>query len=235
MTSRSKQIRVGIYLRVSTTAKEDDAEQQQSATVAPSGRRRYVRKGQNPENQMRQLEEFCERQEWTIHKIYTDYESGRKGRRERQQFGQLFKDAAQRRFDVVLFWSLDRFTREGIQKTIHYLQQLDAYGVKFKSFTEPLLDSDNELIAHVVLGMLSYLANHEAIRISERTKAGIERLRAQGMTWGRPDGFEQWQEKIAEMKAAGYSQGKISRKTGLSYNTVKNYLKRLLPGKGADN
>ncbi len=92
---------------------------------------------------------------------------------------------------------------------------------------EPLLDSDNELIAHVVLGMLSYLANHEAVRISDRTKAGIEQLRAQGMLWGRPDGFEQRQEKIAAMKAAGYSQGKISRETGLSYNTVKSYLKRL--------
>lgn len=226
MPNRSKQIRVGIYLRVSTTAKEDDADRQQSEVVA-SGRRRYVRKGQNPENQLRQLEEFCERQGWVIHKIYTDYESGRKGRRERQQFGQMFKDAAQRRFDVVLFWSLDRFTRESIQKTIHYLQQLDAYGVKFKSFTEPLLDSDNELIAHVVLGMLSYLANHEAIRISERTKAGIERLRAQGMTWGRPDGFEQWRDKITKTKTEGYSQSKISHETGLSYNTVKNYLKRL--------
>jgi DNA invertase Pin-like site-specific DNA recombinase len=147
----------------------------------------------------------------------------------------MFKDAAQRRFDVVLFWSLDRFTREGIQKTIHYLQQLDAYGVKFKSFTEPLLDSDNELIAHVVLGMLSYLANHEAIRISERTKAGIERLRAQGMTWGRPNGFEQWQDKLVGMKAAGYSQGKISRETGLSYNTVKSYLKRLSSTTHADS
>jgi len=52
-----------------------------------------------------------------------------------------------------------------------------------KASPEPLLDSDNEPIAHVV--SRSHLANHEAIRISERTKAGIE-LRAQGITWGRP-------------------------------------------------
>ncbi len=57
--------------------------------------------------------------------------------------------------DRVLAWSLDRFTREGIQKTIFYLQQLDGLGVNFKSYTEQYLDTDNELIRHVVLGMLA--------------------------------------------------------------------------------
>jgi DNA invertase Pin-like site-specific DNA recombinase len=204
MPNPSKPILAAIYLRVSTTGK-----------------------GQDPENQLLQLREFCVKQAWQIHKIYVDYESGKKGRRERGQFGQLFKDASQRRFDVVLFWSLDRFTREGIQKTIYYLQQLDTYGIRFKSYTETMLDTDNELVAHILIGVLSYLAKQEAVRISERTKAGLERVRSQGTTLGRPDGFEQWREKLVEMKEAGYSQGKISRETNLSYNTVKAYLKRI--------
>ena len=58
----------------------------------------------------------------------------------------------------MLFWSLDRFSREGVTETIAYLQQLDAAGVKFKSLTEPFLDSDNELVAHILLGVLSYFA-----------------------------------------------------------------------------
>lgn len=204
MSNQSKSVIVAIYLRVSTTGK-----------------------GQDPENQLLQLKEFCGRQGWQVYKIYTDYESGTKGRRERTEFGQLFKDAAQRRFDVVLFWSLDRLTREGIQKTIYYLQQLDAYGIRFKSYTETMLDTDNELVAHILIAVLSYLAKQEAVKISERTKAGLERVRAQGKTLGRPDGFEEWKDKLIQMKGAGYSQGKISRETGLSYNTVKNYLKRL--------
>ncbi len=44
------------------------------------------------------------------------------------EFADLFRDAGRRRFDLVLFWSLDRFSREGITKTIAYLQQLDAAG-----------------------------------------------------------------------------------------------------------
>ncbi len=47
----------------------------------------------------------------------------------------------------MVFWSLDRFSREGIRKTILYLQRLDALGVRFKSYTEAYLDTDNELVA----------------------------------------------------------------------------------------
>lgn len=197
-------ILAALYLRVSTTDK-----------------------GQDTDNQLLQLRDYCDRLGWKIYDVYVDQESGRKGRRERSGFAQLFENAAKRRFDVVVFWSLDRFSREGIRKTINYLQQLDTYGVRFKSFTEPLLDTDNELVAHIVLGVLSYLAQQEAVKISERTKAGLQRVRAQGKTLGRPDGFEQWKDKLAVLQEAGYSQGRMSRETGLSYNTIKTYLHRL--------
>jgi hypothetical protein len=41
----------------------------------------------------------------------------------------------------VLFWSLDRFSREGVLETLQYLQTLTSYGVGWKSFTEQYLDS----------------------------------------------------------------------------------------------
>ncbi len=195
--------RVAIYLRVSTDE-------------------------QDPENQLIQLRAFCER--WEGHELvaeYVDRESGTRGRRERKDFDRMFADAARRRFDVVLFWALDRFSREGIRKTIAYLERLDACGVAFKSYTEPFLDTDNELIAHIVLGVTSYYAQQEALRISERTKAGLERARRNGKVLGRPDGFERWAPVLAKMKEQDYSQGRMSRETRLSYNTVKKYLKRL--------
>lgn len=200
----SKPIRVGLYLRVS----KDDGSQE-------------------TDNQLLQLRDFCEA--WEGHELvaeYLDRESGTRGRRERKDFDRMFADAARRRFDVLLFWALDRFSREGIRKTIAYLQRLDDCGVAFKSFTEPFLDTDNELIAHIVLGVSSYYAQQEALRISERTKAGLQRARAAGKVIGRPDGFERWSPVLAEMKEEGYSQAAMSRETGLSYNTVKSYLRR---------
>ena len=154
-----------------------------------------------------------------------EVEPGRKGKR--AEVAELFRDAGRRRFDLVLFWGLDRFSRKGVTKTIAYLQQLDAADVEFKNSTEPFLDSDNEFVAHILLVVLSYFAQLEASKISSRTKAGLERVRAQGETLGRPDGFARHGPTLARMKAEGYSQGKISRETGLAINTVKGYLKRL--------
>ena len=165
-----KPIRVAIYLRVS----KDDGSQE-------------------TDNQLLQLREFCGR--WDGHELvaeYLDRESGTRGRRERKDFDRMFAEAARRRFDVLLFWALDRFSREGIRKTIAYLERLDACGVAFKSYTEPFLDTDNEPIAHIVLGVTSYYAQQEALRISDRTKAGLERARRNGKVLGRPDGFERW-------------------------------------------
>jgi DNA invertase Pin-like site-specific DNA recombinase len=200
-----KPTRVAIYLRVS----KDDGSQE-------------------TDNQLIQLREFSER--WEGHELvaeYVDRESGTRGRRERKDFDRMFADAARRRFDVLLFWALDRFSREGIRKTIAYLERLDQCGVAFKSHTEPFLDTDNELIAHIVLGVTSYYAQQEALRISDRTKAGLERARKNGKVLGRPDGFERWAPVLAGMKERRFSQGRMSRETELSYNTVKKYLRRL--------
>lgn len=65
---------------------------------------------QDTENQLLQLREFANRQGWTVVREYCDYESGSKA--DRTQFQQLLVDASKSKFDL-LFWALDRLTREG--------------------------------------------------------------------------------------------------------------------------
>ncbi len=77
--------------------------------------------------------------------------------------------------------------------------------------TEPFLDSDNELAAYILLGVLSYFAQLEATKISSRTRAGLERVRAQGKTLGRPDGFSTHSRVLARMKAEGWLRQVICR------------------------
>jgi DNA invertase Pin-like site-specific DNA recombinase len=55
---------------------------------------------------------------YTVYKEYVEYKSGGTGKR--SEFQALFPDAHQRRFDLVLFWSLDRFSREGALPTLQY-------------------------------------------------------------------------------------------------------------------
>ena len=89
-------MRVAIYARVST---ED--------------------RGQDPENQLRELRAWCASAGHVIVHEYVEHESGRKGAEKRRAFGQLFEDASRRKFDLVLFWALDRFSREGMAPDDH--------------------------------------------------------------------------------------------------------------------
>jgi DNA invertase Pin-like site-specific DNA recombinase len=96
-------------------------------------------KGQDFTNQLLALREFAARQHWNISREYVDQVTGASDNRPR--FRQMFQDASQRKFDVLLFSSLDRLSREGVLETLQHLQRLTSYGVCWRSFTEQYLDS----------------------------------------------------------------------------------------------
>jgi DNA invertase Pin-like site-specific DNA recombinase len=193
-------MRMAIYARVST----DD-------------------KGQNPENQLRQLRQWCASAGHELVHEYVDRESGRKGIRHRKQFAALFEDAHKRRFDCVLFWSLDRFSREGMVPTIMHLQRLAACGVGFHSYTEAHLATDNELVRNILLALLASLAKVEAQKISERTRAGMARARAQGKHIGRPTISGALKARIAQRIAAGETPYAVAKALGIDRHTAAKY------------
>ena len=130
-------------------------------------------KGQDPENQLRQLREWCRHADHLIVREYVEHENGGKGVEYRKQLGAMFAGAARREFDLLLVWSLDRFSREGMAATIAHLQRLASHGVAFHSFTEEHLSTDNELVRNILLATLASLAKLEREKISQRTKAGL--------------------------------------------------------------
>ena len=75
---------------------------------------------------------------------------------------------------MVLFWALDRFSREGTLATLQHLQKLSRYGVDWRSYQESYLDSCGPF-KDVVISLMATLAKQERLRISERTKAGLQR------------------------------------------------------------
>jgi DNA invertase Pin-like site-specific DNA recombinase len=178
--------RAAIYLRVSTSEGE-----------------------QTEENQRRELQEFIEDEGYDLVGEYVDHESGRKGRNEREAFDRMFEAAENREFNTLVFWSLDRFSREGIRKTIAYLQQLDSLSVGFRSYTEPYLNTDDELVSHILLAVMSYFAEYEAKKISRRTKAGLERAREEGKQIGRPSKFDQHKEDLQDMMSTGHDERRL--------------------------
>jgi DNA invertase Pin-like site-specific DNA recombinase len=170
-----------------------------------------------------QLRQWCASAGHEIAHEYIDRESGRKGTNGRKQFAALFEGAHRRQFDCVLFWALDRFTREGMQPTVLYLQRLASYGVGFHSYTEPHLATDSELVRDILLGLLASLAKQEAKKISERTKAGLARARAQGKRLGRPGISDKLKAKIAKRIAEGETPYRVAKDLGIDRHTAQKY------------
>ena len=71
--------------------------------------------------------------------------------------------------------------------------------------TEQYLDTDNELIRHVVLGMLAYFAKLQRDKISENTKSALARKKAQGVKLGQPSKFERHRAELGRDDGGGGS------------------------------
>src|SRR4029077_3597645 len=104
---------------------------------------------------------------------------------ERTAFQAMFKDASQRKFDLLLFWASDRLSREGVLETLQHLSRLTSYGVGYRSFTEQYFDSCG-IFKDAVIAIIATVAKQERVRISLRVRAGLEVARAKGKRIGRP-------------------------------------------------
>src|ERR1700730_4117483 len=186
-------MKIAIYARVSTT-KQDN------------------------ENQLAQLHEFAAKQNWEVFDNYVDQESGSTS--DRPEFQRMFADASKRKFDLVLFWALDRFSREGVLDTLQHFNRLEAAGVAYKSYTEPFFDSCG-IFKDAVVAIMATLAKQERVKRAERTRAGLAVARAKGKVLGRPKTVTTNREEIVRLRAQGHSLRAIGRSLGISVRSVR--------------
>ena len=210
-------MRVAIYARVS---KDDDPKTPRKTPATKTGTKVKI---QNPENQLRELRIFAKTQNWEIVHEYVDRASGKTA--DRPQFKKLFEDASQRRFDVVLFWALDRLSREGIVQTLTYLQSLSRWGVAYRSLKEHTIDTTGPW-GELLIAILATFAKQERLRISERTIEGLKRARAAGKTLGRPI-VPVDLPRIRRLQAEGKSLRAIAREVDISLSTIMRSLKEV--------
>ncbi len=187
-----------------------------SKKVAVYARVSTTDKGQETANQTTAMEAFADKRNWSITHHYTENESG--GKADRPQFKAMMEAARKGKFDVLLFWSLDRFSREGTYETLEHLKKLDSYGVRFVSMQEEYLDTLGPF-REAVIGILAAVAKMERQRISERVKAGMARAKAQGKTMGRPKRVVD-QDSLIRMVQDDWSLSEIATALGISRATA---------------
>lgn len=138
---------------------------------------------QELDNQLRDLRKYATANGWQVTAEYTDIVSGTQ--QSRPGFDRLYLDAHRRLFDVVVFWDISRFSRAGTLHTLQKLKELDNLNITWHSYSEPYFSSAGQF-KDVVISIMATLAKMERDKISERTKAGLRRAKAQGKKLGRP-------------------------------------------------
>ena len=141
---------------------------------------------QTIENQIIPLKTEAERRGLEVVQVFKVGESAFQGAH-LTALEEVYRAARANRFEVLIIWSLDRLTRQGIAATLEVVNRLAKAGIKIVSLQEAWVEVEGPTL-DLLLAITGWVAKYESERRSERTKAGMKRAQAQGKHLGRPKG-----------------------------------------------
>lgn len=172
-------------------------------------------KGQDPQMQLRELREYCERRGWAVTGEYVDV--GVSGAKDsRPELNRLMADANRRKFDAVVVWRFDRFARS-VSHLLRALETFRSLGIEFVSYSEAIDTSTP--VGKMTFTVLGAVAELERSLIVERVRAGVRNARAKGKRLGRPKVAVD-RARIASLRSTGVSWRAISTELGVSLGTL---------------
>ncbi|MEX0315874.1 MAG: recombinase family protein [Allomuricauda sp.] len=138
--------------------------------------------------------------------IFTDKVSSTK--EERKSLKKLLNYV--REGDIIVVWKLDRLARSLIHFT-KLMTELEEKGVKFKSITEPFIDTtEKSSHSEFIINIFDALAQLERDIIIERTKAGLESAKRRGKILGTPKGISKKNQQKAVLCEEYFMEGKLT-------------------------
>ncbi len=174
---------------------------------------------QTTANQERELREVASRMGCEIVHVYKDHGvSGAKGRDKRPQFDRLLRDAAQRKFGMVMAWSVDRLGRS-LQDLVAFLSELHALHIDLFLHQQGLDTTTPS--GKAMFQMMGVFAEFERAMIAERVRAGLRRAVSEGKQLGRPRIDTDLEKRIREALKAGETIRGIAAKFNVNPSTVQ--------------
>ena len=151
-------IRAALYARVSTFA------------------------GQDPQMQLRELREYCQRRGLQIVGEYVD--RGISGSKERRPaLDKLLTDCRKRLVDTVVVYRYDRFARS-LRQLVNALEEFRSLGIDFISLHEGVDTTTPN--GRLIFGIFASIAEFERELIRDRVRSGLASAKARGKRLGRP-------------------------------------------------
>jgi DNA invertase Pin-like site-specific DNA recombinase len=200
-SSSKRPIRAALYARIST-----------------------LNHGQNPEVQLGELREFCQRRGFTIAHEYVDI--GICGSREqRPALDKLIADCRKRIVDAVVVYRYDRFARS-LRQLVNALDEFRSLGIDFISIHEGVDTSTPN--GRLIFGIFASIAEFERELIRDRVRSGLAAAKARGKRVGRPRVAVDVR-RIESLRLQGRSWAEITRETGTSKGTAQRAQASSLP------
>lgn len=214
MTKETKPL-AAIYIRVST---EEQA-----------------RQGLSVDAQIDKCKSFCNARDWKIFKIYKDAGHSA-GTMNRPSLELLMRDANEKKFDIILVYKIDRFSRR-LTDLILTLDSLKEKDINFTSVTEQI--DTTSAMGEAFFQIIGVFAQLERGMVKERVELAFERKIKFGEALFRaPFGYiyqnkklvphpenSQKIKEIFEMWARGINYKEISEKFSIPSSTLYQIIK----------
>jgi len=142
---------VAIYCRVSTVEQAEE--------------------GYSIGEQERLIREYCARQGYEVYKAYSDAGISGKDIVHRPAIQELLRDAAEKKFDMVMSWKINRLSRK-LEDAIKIVNTLDRYGISYQSYSERF-ESDTPA-GKMQFQMMALVGEFERNTIAQNVKMGMK-------------------------------------------------------------
>ena len=176
---------------------------------------------QTTANQERELREVASRMGREVIRVYKDHGvSGATRRDKRPAFNAMCRDASQRRFDVIMAWSVDRLGRS-LQDLVTFLSEIHALRIDLYLHQQGI--DTTTPAGKAMFQMMGVFAEFERAMIQERVRAGLARARSVGKRLGRPRIAPELEERIRKALSIPGRPGvrKIAKQFGVDPGTVQ--------------
>lgn len=176
-------------------------------------------KNQDPEVQLRELREYCQRRGLEVGCEYVDI--GISGSKEsRPELNRLMADVRAGKYTQVIVWKFDRFARSAA----HLLKALDTLskaGVAFVSLTEGV-DTSTPM-GKFMLTILGAVSELERSMIIERVRSGMRHAKIKGTKSGKAIGTPRQvdREEVRALLAQGLPKMHVARRMNISVDSVR--------------
>jgi DNA invertase Pin-like site-specific DNA recombinase len=178
---------------------------------------------QTCENQLQELRATAERMGYTVVAEYVESGiSGMKTRQDRPALDSLMKSATQRKFDMIMCWSIDRLGRS-LQNLVEILNEMQSMKIDM-FFLQQGMDTTTPS-GRMIFSVFGAIGEFERNLIRERVIAGQKRAVANGVKIGRPSKMNDGMRsaiKLLRDKGMGIKQ--IAKQLQIGVGTVYSVL-----------